>query len=69
MVEMMTSMLRRQFAIGSTDIDDEITLVPGETMPWLICDAFGEPARSPSVELASAEPVAMPSAEASAAPA
>jgi hypothetical protein len=54
MVEMMTGMLASEFAAETTDIDEEITLVPGEAMPWLICselgggDAEASPSASPS---------------------
>ena len=41
MVEMMTGMLSAEFTAESTDIDEEITLVPGDTMAWLICDELG----------------------------
>jgi hypothetical protein len=41
MVEMMTGMLSSEFVAESTDIDEEITLVPGDTMAWLICDELG----------------------------
>ena len=41
MVEMMTGMLASEFSAETTDIDEEITLVPGEAMPWLICSELG----------------------------
>jgi hypothetical protein len=41
MVEMMTGMLASEFTAETTDIDEEITLVPGEAMPWLICSELG----------------------------
>ena len=53
MVEMMTGMIASEFTAETTDIDEEITLVPGEAMPWLICDELGgstaeaSPAASP----------------------
>ena len=49
MAAMMTSMLVGQFAMDPIDISDELTLVPGETMPWVLCDAFGA-GTEPSVE-------------------
>jgi hypothetical protein len=69
MVEMMTGMLASEFAAETTDIDEEITLVPGDTMPWLICDELGgtadaSPAASgdPSVADPMASPEASPAA-------
>lgn len=37
MVEMFTGLAMAEFESESMDISAEITLVPGETMPWLIC--------------------------------
>jgi hypothetical protein len=53
MVTMMTDTIASEFTAETTDIDEEITLVPGEAMPWLICselgggDAEASPAASP----------------------
>jgi hypothetical protein len=59
-VEMMTGMLAAEFAAEVTAIDEEITLAPGELMPWLICDELGaEPSPEPSP---SASPEPSPSA-------
>jgi hypothetical protein len=41
MVDMMTGLLASEFTGETTDIDEEITLVPGDTMAWLICDELG----------------------------
>jgi hypothetical protein len=59
MVEMMTGMIASEFTAETTDIDEEITLVPGEAMPWLICDDLGgsTPEASPA-----ASPEASPAA-------
>ena len=38
MVEMMTGMIASEFTAQATTLDEEITLVPGETMPWVVCD-------------------------------
>ena len=65
MVEMMTGMLATEFAAESTDIDEEITLVPGDTMPWLICDELGGTAdASPAAsgDPAMTDPMASPEA-------
>jgi hypothetical protein len=40
-VEMFTGLMLAEFEAESTDISEEITLVPGETMPWVICDELG----------------------------
>ena len=50
MVEMMMGLMAEEFATAeSTVIDEEITLAPGETMPWVICDELGsEPEASPA---------------------
>ena len=69
MVTMMTELLASEFTAESTPIDDEITLVPGEAMPWLICDELGgttvaSPAASgePSMTDPMASPAASPAA-------
>jgi hypothetical protein len=56
MVAMMTGMLAGQLGSGAIDISDEVTLVPGESMPWVICDELGtgsqpssEPSLAPSI--------------------
>ena len=62
---MMTGMLASEFTAETTDIDEEITLVPGETMPWLICDELGGSAdASPAAsgDPAMADPMASPEA-------
>ncbi len=41
MVEMMSGMVVSELQADPTPLDDEITLVPGEAMPWLICDELG----------------------------
>lgn len=41
MVEMMTGMMVGQLGSEPIDISDEITLVPSDTMPWVICDELG----------------------------
>jgi hypothetical protein len=43
MVEMMTAMMATQIAEEemSEEIDEEITLVPGESMAWVVCDELG----------------------------
>jgi len=41
MVEMMSGMIVSELQAEPTPLDDEITLVPGETMPWVICDELG----------------------------
>jgi hypothetical protein len=50
MVEMMMGLMAEEFATTeSTVIDEEITLAPGEMMPWVICDELGsEPEASPA---------------------
>ena len=53
MVELMTGMLVGEFAAEPIDISDEITLVPGVAMPWVVCDELGGGAGAspePSVE-------------------
>ena len=37
MVEMFTGIMVSEFEAQSTDISSEITLVPGETMAWVVC--------------------------------
>ena len=37
MLEMFTGMMIAEFEAQSDDISAEITLVPGETMPWVVC--------------------------------
>lgn len=37
MVEMFTGLMLSEFEAEATDISAEITLVPGEAMPWLVC--------------------------------
>ncbi len=52
MVAMMTGMLAGQLGSEAIDISDEVTLVPGESMPWVICDDLGagsEPSSVPSL--------------------
>jgi hypothetical protein len=45
MVEMFTGLVLSEFEGESTDISAEITLVPGETMAWLVCsDLTGDTA-------------------------
>ena len=41
MVDMVGGMMMSEFEAEATDISTEITLVRGETMPWLICRALG----------------------------
>jgi len=40
-VEMFTGLVMSEFEGESTDISDAITLVPGETMAWLVCSELG----------------------------
>ena len=40
-VEMFTGMMLGELEGESTEISEEITLVPGETMPWLVCSELG----------------------------
>lgn len=47
MVELMTEGIFSEFTAEATDIDEEITLVPGDTMAWLICDEFGADSDDP----------------------
>jgi hypothetical protein len=62
MIEGMTAMIASSLADATdTTIDEEITLVPGEAMPWVICDQLGGDA-SPAASLAPGE---APAAEAS----
>lgn len=37
MVQMFTGLVLSEFEAESTDISAEIVLVPGETMPWVVC--------------------------------
>ena len=37
MIDMFTGLVAAEFEAEVTDISAEITLVPGETMPWLVC--------------------------------
>ncbi len=65
MVEMMTGLLASEFTAESTSIDEEITLVPGETMPWLVCDELGgtaEASPAASGDPAVSDPMASPEA-------
>jgi hypothetical protein len=67
MVEMMMGLMAEEFATTeSTVIDEEITLAPGETMPWVICDELGsEPEASPAASADAgmeADPMADPEA-------
>jgi hypothetical protein len=53
MIEMMSGMMVGQLGSEPIDISDEITLVPSDTMPWVICDELGggsEPSASPSAD-------------------
>lgn len=70
MVDMMMGLMAEEFATSeSTVIDEEITLAPGETMPWVICDVLGtEPEASPSAS-AEAGMATDPMAEPEASPA
>jgi hypothetical protein len=56
-------LMAEEFATAeSTVIDEEITLAPGETMPWVICDELGsEPEASPAASM-EADPMAEPEA-------
>jgi hypothetical protein len=63
MVEAMTSMMAGMFASEAIDISDEVTLVPGESMPWVICDVLG------GGDMASPEPIGAPSPSPSLVPA
>ena len=40
-VTMFTDLMMSEFQAETTDILEEITLVPGETRPWLICSELG----------------------------
>jgi hypothetical protein len=63
MVEMMTGMITSEFTAETTDIDEEITLVPGEVMPWVICDELGADASpSPEAPVPAASPAVSPAA-------
>ena len=65
MVTMMTDLLASEFTAESTPIDDEITLVPGEAMPWLICDELSgttEVSPAASGEPSLTDPMASPEA-------
>jgi hypothetical protein len=65
MIAMMTDTITSELTAETTDIDEEITLVPGETMPWLICDELGGSAdASPAAsgDPAMADPMASPEA-------
>jgi hypothetical protein len=67
MVATMTDAIASEFTAETTDINEEITLVPGESMPWVICSQLGDSAdASPA---ASGEPVADPMASPEASPA
>ncbi|MEA2025839.1 MAG: hypothetical protein U9O18_04035 [Chloroflexota bacterium] len=39
--EMFTDVMLSGFEAEETDISEEITLVPGEAMPWLVCSELG----------------------------
>jgi hypothetical protein len=68
MVEMMTGMLTTEMQPTVIDIDEEITLAPGDAGGWVVCDDFGAgavaspDASAPAAAAGSAVPV--PSAEA-----
>jgi hypothetical protein len=64
MIAMMTDTITSELTAETTDIDEEITLVPGETMPWLICDELGGADASPAAsgDPAMADPMASPEA-------
>jgi hypothetical protein len=69
MVEAMTGMLVGMFSSEAVDISGEVTLVPGETMPWVVCDDLGgsEPSAEPVLE-PSGEPISESSPAASPVP-
>lgn len=55
MIEMMTAMIAQEFAAETTQIDEEITLVPGEAMPWVVCDQLTGGAEASMLPAASPE--------------
>lgn len=40
-VELFSGMMLSEFEAESTDLSEEITLVPGESMAWVVCDELG----------------------------
>ncbi len=60
MVTMMTDTIASEFTAETTDIDEEITLVPGEAMPWLICSELGGDAEASPAASPEASPAASP---------
>lgn len=47
-VEMFTGMMLADFEAETTAIDEEITLVPGDEMAWVICSELGAMGTDPS---------------------
>jgi len=45
-VEMFSGLMMSEFEAESTEISEEITLVPGETMAWVVCSELGAAAGS-----------------------
>ena len=68
MIEMMKGMVAAEMDFEALDISEEITMAPGETMPWVICDVLGGDEEMPGESPASLDPgpVASPDASPSA---
>jgi hypothetical protein len=62
MVEMMTGMIDSEFTAQATTIDEEVTLVPGDTRAWVVCDQLGMASASPAAFAEAVDAEASPAA-------
>lgn len=70
MVDQFSTMMGAQFETETLEISEEVTLVPGEAMAWVVCDELGaaamddEMAEEPTDEAAAEDPMDEEPAEA-----
>jgi hypothetical protein len=62
MVERMTGMIASEVTAPATTIDEEVTLVPGDTRAWVVCDQLGMASASPAAFAEAVDAEASPAA-------